>query len=455
MGSAKSDRLDPIRAAHTQAPPSTPADAQAPAPDAPKPSEACLYGLVGDVARAGSEDNETNPIAIAGHFMAYLSCALGRRAYLDVGNTRHHPRLFFLHVGRSGRGRKGDALSLVMRIDEAIRARDPTLAPQIHRGGLSSREGLAALIHDGYFQGRREIPPITDKRLWVIESEFSNVLMQCRRGGNTLSAALRDCWDGVDLKPATKSNRVFASDPHVCLSGAITPSELQALMQAREFHNGFANRFLFAWAERSQIQPFPKKTPQTLVLSLADRVTEVLQFAAASQEKSAAVSIAMFMSRDARLLYGHLYREEFGAEDDNPLIASLLERQAPTLLRLAMLLALTDMQEQIDEDHVEAALAWIRHASESVRHVFAAARTEADVIQAQLIAEKIKAYLDRHGSATRSQLIVDCFQRHQPVATIDAGLAHLRNSLPARFCVDLHPKQPGEGGRSTTIYRLI
>jgi hypothetical protein len=36
-----------------------------------------------------------------------------------IGNTRHHARLFCLHIGRSGRGRKGDAVSLVLRIDQA------------------------------------------------------------------------------------------------------------------------------------------------------------------------------------------------------------------------------------------------------------------------------------------------------------------------------------------------
>ncbi|HHW4684650.1 MAG TPA: hypothetical protein ACQGQG_04850 [Xylella sp.] len=57
------------------------------------------------------------------------------------------------------------------------------------------------LIHDGYRQGQQDVPAIEDKRLWVVESEFSNVLHQGRRDGNTLSAVLRDCWDGVDLTP--------------------------------------------------------------------------------------------------------------------------------------------------------------------------------------------------------------------------------------------------------------
>jgi hypothetical protein len=173
--------------------------------NAPHPHRACLYGLVGEVACAGSAGTETNPYAIAANFMAYLSCAIGRSVYLPVGNTWHHARLFCLHIGRSGRGRKGDAVQLVLRIDQALRELDVHFAPQIHRGGLSSREGLVALMHDGYRQGKQEIPAVDDKRLWVVESEFANVLHQGRREGNTLSAALRDCWDGVSLKPATKT----------------------------------------------------------------------------------------------------------------------------------------------------------------------------------------------------------------------------------------------------------
>ncbi|MEW6707336.1 MAG: hypothetical protein AB1430_21020 [Pseudomonadota bacterium] len=106
--------------------------------NAPQADPAGLYGLIGDVARAGSEGTETNACAIAANFMAYLSCAVGRGVYLPIGNTRHHARLFCLHVGRSGRGRKGDAVSLVLRIDQVLRAMDEAFAPQIHRGGLST-----------------------------------------------------------------------------------------------------------------------------------------------------------------------------------------------------------------------------------------------------------------------------------------------------------------------------
>ena len=85
-------------------------DVTPPHRNAPQPDAQCLYGLIGEVARAGSNDTETNAYAIAANFMAYLSCAVGRGVYLPIGNTRHHARLFFLHIGRSGRGRKGDAV---------------------------------------------------------------------------------------------------------------------------------------------------------------------------------------------------------------------------------------------------------------------------------------------------------------------------------------------------------
>lgn len=200
--------------------------------NAPQPDDACLYGLIGNIARAGGDTTEANPFAVALNALAYIGCCVGRGPFLPVGNTYHHPRLFTQHVGRSGRGRKGDAVSLIHRIDMSLRKIDAGLAPQVHRGGLSTREGLAYLIHDGFREGKNVVDPIHDKRLWVLESEFANVLHQTKRDGNTLSAALRDCWDGVSIKPATKSNRIAATDPHVSLRDGLQNSRANLLARA-------------------------------------------------------------------------------------------------------------------------------------------------------------------------------------------------------------------------------
>jgi hypothetical protein len=421
--------------------------------NAPQPDPICLYGLVGDVARAGSEGTETNAHAIAANFMAYLSCAVGRGVYLPIGNTRHHARLFCLHIGRSGRGRKGDAVSLVLRIDAALRAIDDAFVPQVHRGGLSTREGLAALIHDGYRQGRQDVPAIEDKRLWVVESEFANVLHQGRRDGNTLSAALRDCWDGIDLKPATKSNRVYASDPHVCLSGAISPSELTGLMSSREMSNGFANRFLMIWAERSRILPFPKETPQAVVEHLARRTLEVLTFVHADRHDEHEHR-QMELSPQAQWRYAQLYRGELHDGVDDGAIGALLERSAPMLLRLAMLMALTDLQTRIDAQHIDAAMAWIRHATASVRFVFVSAAEDARLAQVLELSNRVLAFLHERGQATRSQISSECFRGKVPKARIDASLEHLLASTPPKITVQWGERADGAPGAPQRVYRL-
>lgn len=421
--------------------------------DVPVPDPACLYGLVGEVARAGSDSTEANPYAIAANFMAYLSCAVGRGPYLPIGNTWHHARLFVLHVGRSGRGRKGDAVSLITRLDAALRQLNERAAPQVHRGGLSSREGLVSLMHDGYRRGKEEVPPIEDKRLWVVESEFANVLHQSRREGNTLSAALRDCWDGTSLKPATKSNRLYASHPHLALTGAITPTELLGLMTARDLTNGFANRFLMIWAERHRILPFPQATPQVTVNILADRVMRVLEFARADRVVEHD-HLRIELSRPAQALYARLYHEELNDASGGERITALLERRAPMLLRMAMLFALSDLQARVDVHHVEAAMAWIRYAADSVKYIFSNPTDASEQAKIDDSARKIEEFLFARSQATRREITQECFHGHARKGHIDAALERLLNAVPPRIRVDSIARPVGAPGTPTKVYRL-
>lgn len=418
--------------------------------NAPRPSPACLYGLVGDIARAGSDTTEANPYAIALNALAYLSCAVGRAPYMPIGNTWHHTRIFGKHVGRSGEGRKGDSVSLVKRIAYLVRETDESLSPQIHAGGLSSREGLVFLIHDGYNEGKEEIPAISDKRLWVIESEFVNILHQGKRDGNTLSAGLRDCWDGVSLKPATKTNRLWASDPHVCLSVAITPSELIASIASRDLTNGFMNRFLPIWAERTRMLPFPKATPAPEVQRLAGRVMDVIKFCQAgplTQGDSMRVELSSAAADRWRVLYmGELNDRSHGER-----INALIERRAPMLLRIAMLFALCDLSTTVDVAHLDAALAWIRYSIESVKFVFGSAADEAEVLETNETAQKIVAFLTANQRVTRKQITVDCFKGHANKTRIDAALDELLTAVPPRIVVEEERSGPG---RPTKFYEL-
>lgn len=417
--------------------------------NAPRPDRACLYGLLGRFADAGSATTEANPYAVAFNALVYLSCGIGRGPFLPVGNTWHHANLFGLHVGRSGRGRKGEAAGLVHRVDSVVQRREVAEAPQVWRSGLSTREGLVSLIHDGYTDGKNEVPPINDKRLCVFESEFVNVLHQGKREGNTLSAALRDAWDGVSIKPATKAAKVGATDPHIAVMGAVTPGELRTCLSTRELTNGFANRFVMIFAERHRMEPFPEATPQDVVDSLAAEVLGTFEFAQAGRWVDTDC-IRVSLSPAAATLYAGLYRD-LCAEVGGPAVFPLLERRAPVLLRIALVLAMTDRTAVIEPQHLTAAHAWVRYWTDSVLYVFAEAADEEASRQTSETAQRIVEFLKSRGKASRKDITRDCFKGHVKKDQIDAALDELLGSSPPVIEVEA---VPSNSGPATKFYRM-
>jgi hypothetical protein len=418
----------------------------------PKPDPACLYGLVGEIAKAGSSDTEANIFAVGASALAYLGVAIGRGTYLPIGDDVSHTRLFFVHVGRSNRGRKGTAKKLVFnRIASAIEKLDEGLAPKIHVGGLSTREGIAALIHDGRRRGTHVEPAIKDKRLLVIESEFVNILKMSRRPGNTLTTAVRDLWDGISLMPATKHDQVWATDPHVGIIADITPSELMDSMKAGEITNGFANRFIFFWAEANVIVPFPKRTEQPVIDDFAIRIKDILEFVGANRH-TLRDTYQFYFSPEAKVIYENLYKGELRINKGSERINALLDRRAPMLLRLSMIFALTDKTLQIDVPHINAAMGWIRYWVDSVLYIFQSDKDEEKQRQITTAADKILAFVNVRGEATRTELSKKCFAGHTSKSIIDGALDDLLARSPSVIEI-IEINRTASPGSPTKVYR--
>ena len=119
-----------------------------------------------------------------------------------------------------------------------------------------------------------------------------------------------------------------------------------------------------------------------------------------------------------------------------------------------MLMALTDLQTRIDVPHIDAAMAWIRHATASVRFVFVSAAEEAKLAQVLELSNRVLVFLRERGQATRSQISAECFKGKVPKARIDACLEHLLACTPPKISVQTVERPTDAPGTPTRVYRL-
>lgn len=412
----------------------------------PKPDPICLYGLVGDIGRAAAEGTEANPFAAAAGALVRLSAAVGPAHYLQIGNVFHRSNLYGCHVGRSNDAGKGEAFGLFKRIAGALGEG----LGLTHDGGLSSSEGLAYLVRDAV-EGEDGDPGVDDKRLFVHEEELDVLLARMRFSNNAISGDLRKVYDGGSIKPATKNSRTFATHPHIALWANITPSELRSSMSAKELSNGFANRFMLLFAERTSVVAIPHGRSEAEVAQFAQRVQEAVEFAVAGYPYQTRKT-PMRLSPAAERLYKEMY-PKLTKRSGSELIDGLLARRRVIVMRISMLLALLDMTVEISEEHMAVALAWARFHGDSVRFIFSgdmaqreraeATRTAADKILEQLTAQSGEWM-------SRSELREEVFSNRITKAEMDAAIQTLLTDR--RVERREVPRQDGPG-RKRTEYR--
>ena len=386
-------------------------------PDPPAPE--AYYGLAGDIVNVISPHSEADPVSLLTNALIAFGNVIGRVPYFIAEADRHYTNIDLVQVGKSSKARKGSSFGQVRRIFAQI---DPDWSESRLASGLSSGEGLIWAVRDPI---EKSVPVkekgkttnyevqvidagVDDKRLLVVETEFSSTLRVLRREGSTLSAIVRQAWDTGTLRSLTKNSPAKATNAHISIAGHITQEELLRYLDDTEAGNGFANRFLWVCVKRSKILPEGGSINEVDLLPLIDRIEKAVAFA-----RSVA---GMRRDENSRRDWYKIY--ERLSEGKPGLVGSITARAEAQVVRLSCLYALLDLSPVIRREHQLAALALWDYCEASVSYIFGNALGDpiADAI--------MRALQTNLEGITRTQ-ISDLFGRHQSAARISQALTQL------------------------------
>jgi hypothetical protein len=226
-----------------------------------------FQGPAGELVRRIEPHSEADPVALLVQVLTAAGNIIGRGAYWEVEDVRHYPNLFVALVGDTGTARKGTSWG---RVEAFFKQFEPDwVANNVASSGLTSGEGVIWRIRDAVskrervkepgqpatYQTVEADPGVSDKRLLCYEPELASAFSAQARDGNNLSATLRNAWDGRTLSRMRSGFEIRATDPHVSLIGHITPEERRRTLSATEQANGYGNRFLWVYTQRSKFLP--------------------------------------------------------------------------------------------------------------------------------------------------------------------------------------------------------
>jgi len=297
------------------------------------------------------------------------------------------------------------------------------------KSGLSSGEGIIWDVRD-----RRgdDDEGITDKRLLIHEPEYATVLRRMEREGNTLSAVLREAWDGRKLSILTKNSPATATDAHISVLAHTTADELRRYLNRTEMANGFANRFLFFCVRRSQCLPHGGRLDDKIVESLANRIKCAIDSA-----HNAEIWWDADGAKAWEDIYGVLSQGQSG------MVGAVMGRAEAQVVRLALLYAVLDGAGHIRLEHLKAAVEVLWYAETSAAYIFG--NNIGDPIADMVLAELQAAGGD---GLAKTDLTLKFGRHPEQAARLSRALGELVRGN--RIVIETRPTE----GRPETRYRI-
>ncbi len=393
---------------------------------------AAMHGLLGEIVLAANPYTEASPVAVLATLLAFFGNAVGRTAHMIVEKTAHYLNMFFVLVGPSSKARKGQSQSTPRYVFGRV---DPEWEANRITSGLSSGEGLiynvrdkSVKVCDGNSVSVDDGEP--DKRLMLVEEEFAQALTVMGREGNTLSAIIRQAWDKGDIRPLTKNNPIKATGAHISIIGHITKEELLEDLKGVQRANGFANRFIWLYVERSKLIPRSKGTPSEILDPLIERLEAAIIAARKIGE--------MDFAPEALDYWNELYMAM--AADQTGAVGKVTSRSESQVMRLAAIYALCDGSRLIELPHLKAAVALWDYSEKSAHLIFGRTMKTPD-------AERVRQALLANGRLTRTEMS-GLFNHNKQAPQLDAIVAELVGAGVAHEVIEA----PAKGRPAKVLY---
>jgi hypothetical protein len=380
-----------------------------------------LHGLAGQMVEKILSTTEADPVALLIQTLTTFGSVIGRGPHFIVEETPHYTNLNSMLVGSTSLGREGTSAS---RILAPFRYVDEQWYLLRIANGLSSGEGLIKEVRDPlekWDNKKNEMvlvdEGVEDKRLLVLETEFSMPLVNAKRLGNNLFRVVRELWDGKEvIRTLVSQSPQRATGAHVSIVGHITRDELLKEIDTTALMNGVVNRFLLALIGRSKELPFGGENDEDTTRELGEKIGELVNV----MRRVGRVG----MNDKAREIFKAAYHD-LSAERPG-LFGGAVARGAPQVRRLAMIYALLDRKDEVEAPHLEAALALWQYCLASAEILFGCATGDQN-------ADMIGRALRTAGPAGMSRSdISNLFGRHLPAHHIDAALTVLVTHAKAR-----------------------
>jgi len=429
------------------------------APDAPRLAPAlpalmslAYTGLAGEFVDLVMPTTEGDPAAVLFSFLTWFGTAVGRGPYTMVGPTEHHANLSAVIVGDTSKARKGVSSAAIKTILTPVE-RVPTAS-------ASTGEGIIWKIRDPRQEWDAKTNKfvtkgsgVPDKRLLILEAEFGRLLTVMARPGNTLSAVLRDAWDGTDLSVAVKGEggEYGATDPHISLLGNITREELAALLTKTDATSGFGNRILWVYAQRRQELALPPNLDPERLADFQEALLRLLatiqargHFEVTLDDSVPATSESMPGPwTTAKSTWIEAYHN-LSASVDPGLVGKLTDRAEAQARRLAMIYALLDGADRVEISHLYAAYAVVSYSAQTVRYIAGGLAATPDE-------NKVLDHMRGEGQASRSSISTTVFSSHRTASELDV----LRDRLVARGSIVVEIVTAGAtGGHPAEVWKL-